>query len=178
MRPARPAPRTRPRPACRTRSAPPCRSAGARARRPGARRARRPATAGSASTSASGAPSRSSASGSMSSIRSGRRIAVRDRELDQAQQRAVAALAHELGVEREPPGLRARPSAIAVQVGRARPRRDAHGLAPGSSHSTLSRPARPGGRRRCRARGSTRAGAEQAALSAWMCWPQYVFRKA
>ena len=32
------------------------------------------------------------------------RPALGDRELDQAQQRAVAALAHELGVEREPPG--------------------------------------------------------------------------
>ncbi len=31
-------------------------------------------------------------------------VALRRGELDQAEQRAVAALAHELGVEREPPG--------------------------------------------------------------------------
>ena len=65
-------------------------------------------TSGSASTRASGAPSR----------RSSQRVdqldpqaggAVGDRELHQAQQRAVAALAHELGVERQlPAALRLR----------------------------------------------------------------------
>ena len=67
-----------------------------------------------------------------------RRRRVGDGELDQAQQRAVAALAHELGVERQPPGRRAPISRRAPAAQSVAPPLAAHGLAPGSSHSTLS----------------------------------------
>ena len=60
-------------------------------------------------------------------------IRVGDRQLDQAEQRAVAALAHELRVEREPPGG---PGASRQRVQRA-VRELAHGFAPGNRYRSL-----------------------------------------
>ena len=91
--------------------------------------------------------------------------ALGDRELDQAEQRAVAALAHELGVERETARARApfgeRLADARSAVGRA------HGATPGSRYSSpiLLQPRfqRDVGRR---AHGPTVTGAEQAGLGA------------
>ena len=86
---------------------------------------------GSASTSASGEQSRLSSSGSSTSTRLGPPVAVGDGDLDQAQQRAVAALAHELGVDRERAGL------TGALGERGRDRRAAH-----SGFSSGQRPVR------------------------------------
>src|ERR1019366_2538312 len=102
----------------------------------------------------------------------------RDRELDQAQQRSVTALAHELGVKRDPPALLGGGRECA-QLLRADQRGvPAHGFAPGSSHSTPAR-LRPACRETSVPCARThRAGAEHAAFSAETCRPQKEFRNA
>ena len=103
-RSARACRRTRRRPACRRRCAPRCPRRGAAARRPGARRAARSRSPGRRARRRAGSSRGPSSSGSSTSTRLGP-VSVGDRDLDQAQQRAVAALAHELGVDRQRAGL-------------------------------------------------------------------------
>src|SRR6185437_6714325 len=102
-------------------------------------------------------------------------------ELDQAQKRAVAALAHELGVERQHPRLGGTPD----QLGRAGRRllvpfrvRAAHGFAPGSRYRTrwFFRPASLETSFPC-ARIQT-TGAEHAAFTDEALRPQKVLRYA
>ena len=104
------------------------------------------------------------------------RIAVLgDRELHQAKQGAITALAHELRVERQPPRC-ARAGCEGLE--RAGSERVAHGPAPGSSHSAFS-PGRPAWAEMSVACARTqRTGAEQAALLELACRPQLLLMKA
>ena len=97
-----------------------------------------------------------------------------NRELHQAQQRAVATLAHELGVEREP-ARRARPVGERLQTARVGRPLTASPRAAGTA-GRLRSPA--ASRRRFRVRAPTCTGAEHAGFTDIAWWAQNVFRKA
>ena len=118
-------------------------------------------TAGSASSAASGDAVEALGQRVQHLDAFGPALAERHGELDQAQQRAVAALAHELRVEGDP-ARRAR--VLGERLGQSLRAVRAHRGAPGSSHSTLPR-SRPAWRETSVPLARIhRAGAEQAGL--------------
>ena len=102
-------------------------------------------------------------------------LAFGDRELHQAQQRAVAALAHELGVEASRPAARA-PSASACSRSRSEAALTAWLPAAGTATRPVAGP--PRRRRRLPCARTHWAGAEQAGFTAGLAPAQKVFRKA